>query len=47
MEVIFVGGSPDFHETFAKAGYHLGKWVYLADAVDDIEKDIKLSLIHI
>ncbi|MDD6191324.1 MAG: DUF5685 family protein [Firmicutes bacterium] len=41
MEVIFVGGSPDFHETFAKAGYHLGKWVYLADAVDDIEKDIK------
>lgn len=41
MEKIFVEGAADFHETFAKIGYHLGKWIYLADAADDIESDIK------
>lgn len=29
------------HKTFADIGYHMGKWVYLIDAVDDIEKDLK------
>lgn len=41
MEAILAEGSPDHHEAFAKAGYHLGKWIYLADATDDIEKDIE------
>lgn len=31
----------DLHETFAKAGYHMGKWVYLIDAADDIDSDLK------
>ena len=22
-------------------GYHIGRWIYLVDAADDIEKDIK------
>ena len=25
------------------AGFHLGKWIYVADALDDIEKDIQTS----
>ncbi|MBQ9014514.1 MAG: hypothetical protein IJ109_00205 [Firmicutes bacterium] len=29
------------HETFAKAGYHLGKWIYLIDAADDIEENLE------
>ena len=28
------------HEIFAKIGYHMGKWIYLIDAVDDIEENI-------
>ena len=32
---------PTLHETFAKLGYHLGKWIYLIDAADDIEKDLE------
>lgn len=32
---------PHLHETFAKIGYHVGKWVYLIDAADDIEKDLE------
>lgn len=31
----------DLHETFAKIGYHMGKWIYLMDAVDDIEENIE------
>ena len=26
---------------FYEFGYHLGRWIYLLDAVDDLEKDIK------
>ncbi|MBQ9059597.1 MAG: hypothetical protein IJ128_00460 [Firmicutes bacterium] len=33
--------SPGLHETFAKAGYHLGKWIYLIDAADDIEENLE------
>ena len=47
MEVIFREGarslyldSPDLHETFARTGYHMGKWIYLIDAADDIEENI-------
>ncbi|MDO4546093.1 MAG: DUF5685 family protein, partial [Bacillota bacterium] len=28
-------------EALAKIGYHLGKWIYLIDAVDDIEENIQ------
>lgn len=31
----------NFGETFASIGYHLGKWVYLIDAADDIEENIE------
>lgn len=48
MEVIFMEGarklypsSPDLHETFGRIGYHMGKWIYLIDAVDDIEENIE------
>lgn len=35
------GTSPSLHETFAKLGYHLGKWIYLIDAADDIEENLE------
>lgn len=28
-------------EALAKIGYHMGKWIYLADAIDDIEENIR------
>ena len=28
-------------KVLSRIGYHLGKWIYLIDAVDDIEKDMK------
>lgn len=28
-------------EIFADVGYHMGKWIYLIDAVDDIEENLK------
>lgn len=31
----------DTRELLARAGYHLGKWVYMIDAVDDIEENIE------
>ena len=33
--------SAHLHETFAKIGYHLGKWIYLIDAADDIEENLE------
>ena len=37
--------SPDsyarLHEIYAKTGYHLGKWIYLIDAADDIEENLE------
>ena len=30
----------DQRELFARIGYHMGKWIYLIDAVDDIEENI-------
>lgn len=48
MAVIFEEGAkklyPDqslLHKTFAKAGYHMGKWIYLIDAADDIEENLE------
>ena len=53
MEKIFARGAtelygdrekknpPSLHETFGKIGYHMGKWIYLIDAADDIESDLK------
>ena len=49
MEVIFVEGikavsedaDDDVCSLFGTIGYHIGKWVYLIDAVDDIEENIK------
>ncbi len=42
MEVIFYQGAPkESREIFAGLGYHIGKWIYLMDAVDDIEEDIE------
>lgn len=31
----------DTRELLARAGYHLGKWIYMIDAVDDIEENIE------
>ena len=48
MDVIFCEGArvlyPDLqelHETFGRIGYHMGKWIYLMDAADDIEENIE------
>ena len=49
MEAIFAGGADalysnsteKLHETFTRIGYHLGKWIYLIDAADDIESNLK------
>ena len=35
------GYEGDTRDTMYKIGYHLGKWVYVIDAIDDMEKDIK------
>ncbi|MBC8060647.1 MAG: hypothetical protein H7Y18_08270 [Clostridiaceae bacterium] len=31
----------EFYEDLYKVGYNLGKWIYLIDALDDLEKDMK------
>ncbi|NLD20147.1 MAG: hypothetical protein GX663_07885 [Clostridiales bacterium] len=53
MEVIFREGVNQIHgsaigetgnetgEALGRIGYHMGKWIYLMDAVDDIEENIK------
>ena len=37
----FASPVSDTRELLARAGYHLGKWVYMIDAVDDIEENIE------
>lgn len=39
----YIGTSPgsDTRELLARAGYHLGKWIYMIDAVDDIDENIE------
>lgn len=48
MEVIFLEGArllykedENLHKVFANVGYHMGKWIYLMDAADDIEENVK------
>ena len=49
MEVIFVEGikaisnnaDENICSIYGTIGYHMGKWIYLIDAVDDIEENIK------
>lgn len=42
MEEIFdYEGIAEYKEEYRRIGFHLGKWIYLLDAFDDIEKDIK------
>lgn len=45
MEAIFEEGPlPDGfkeQEALRRVGYHLGKWIYLIDAVDDVEENIQ------
>lgn len=36
---IFSGGAEDHKEEFYRIGYCIGKWVYLMDAVDDLQQD--------
>ena len=35
------GGNEDLHCIFTDIGYHMGKWIYLIDAVDDIEENLE------
>ena len=37
----FASPGSDTRELLARAGYHLGKWVHMIDAVDDIEENIE------
>ena len=45
MEAIFEEGPvPEGfreHEVLRRIGYHMGKWIYLIDAIDDIEENIE------
>ncbi len=41
MSYIFVLSDDEWSETLGKLGYYLGKFIYILDAYDDIEKDIK------
>ncbi|MDO4518083.1 MAG: DUF5685 family protein, partial [Bacillota bacterium] len=31
----------NLHHSYAKIGYHMGKWIYLMDAIDDIEENVE------
>lgn len=33
--------APELSENYRRIGYHLGKWIYLIDAYDDIEENVK------
>ena len=37
----FASPGNDTRELLARAGYHLGKWIYMIDAVDDIDENIE------
>lgn len=38
---VFSSGAEDYKQEFYRIGYCIGKWVYLMDAVDDLEEDRK------
>ena len=35
----------EWHETLSKLGFFLGKYIYILDAYDDLEKDVKKRII--
>jgi predicted hydrocarbon binding protein len=37
----YLGEDNKYSETLYNLGYNLGKWIYIIDAYDDLEKDIK------
>lgn len=41
MSVIFAMREDEWSDTLRKTGFYLGKYIYIMDAYDDIEKDIK------
>ena len=48
MEIIFKTGVTNLYgedaptaETAGRIGYHMGKWIYLVDAIDDIEENLE------
>jgi hypothetical protein len=45
LETVFLSGpatmSQDVQRVLGRLGYHLGKWIYLMDAWDDLEDNIK------
>lgn len=41
MEVMFREGATETCELFGQIGYHMGKWIYLIDAMDDIEENVE------
>lgn len=36
-----ISGDPEVRKNLSGLGYHLGRFIYIADAADDLEKDIK------
>ena len=40
-DVFALGYEGDLRERAARIGYHLGRWIYFADALDDLEGDRK------
>ncbi len=41
MSVIFVCKEDEWSEELGRLGYYLGKYIYILDAYDDVERDIK------
>ena len=39
--ITFYYKDKDFHEDLYKLGYNLGRWIYIIDAYDDLEEDMK------
>lgn len=40
-EVFSEGIAPEFHEIYHRVGFHLGRFIYAADAAEDFRKDLK------
>lgn len=39
--IAFYYRDKDFHDALYKLGYNLGRWIYIIDAYDDLEEDLK------
>ena len=44
MEEIFAWKQDVWEDTLRRMGFFLGKFIYLLDAYDDVEEDIKIKL---